>query len=44
MFDLYNLTNSNVEQDTSFASGSTYRRPVAITPPRIARVGFKVNW
>ncbi len=44
VFDLYNLTNANTEQETTVTSGSTYRRPVAITPPRIARVGFKLNW
>jgi hypothetical protein len=43
-FDLYNVFNTNAEQDLAFASGSTYLRPVAITSPRIARLGIKFVW
>jgi hypothetical protein len=25
-------------------SGSAFLRPVAITPPRVARIGVKVQW
>jgi hypothetical protein len=44
LFDLYNILNTNVAQDVTVTSGSAFLRPVAITPPRVARVGFKFNW
>jgi hypothetical protein len=43
-FDVYNIFNSNAEQDLTKSSGSAFLRPVAITPPRIARVGVKFQW
>jgi outer membrane receptor protein involved in Fe transport len=43
-FDVYNIFNSNAEQALSVSSGSSFLRPTAITPPRIARVGLKVQW
>lgn len=43
-FDVYNIFNTNREQDLTFTSGSSYLRPVAITSPRIARVGVKFQW
>jgi len=43
-FDVYNIFNTNAEQALSTSSGSSYLRPTAITPPRIARVGFKFQW
>ncbi len=43
-FDVYNIFNTNAEQDLTFTSGATYLRPVAITAPRIARVGIKFQW
>lgn len=43
-FDIYNMFNSNAEQDLAVTSGTTYLRPVAITAPRIARLGIKFQW
>jgi hypothetical protein len=43
-FDVYNIFNTNAEQDLAFASGASFLRPVAITSPRIARVGIKLVW
>jgi len=41
--DLFNLLNSNPEQTTSWSSG-TFLRPLSIVPPRIARLGIKLDW
>ncbi len=41
--DVFNLLNANPEQTTSWASG-TFLRPLSIVPPRIARVGMKLDW
>ena len=38
-FDLYNVFNTNAEQVINTSSGTSWLRPIAITPPRIARVG-----
>ena len=43
-FDVYNIFNTNAEQALSTASGSSWLRPSAITPPRIARLGVKLAW
>jgi outer membrane receptor protein involved in Fe transport len=43
-FDVYNIFNTNAEQDIATGSGASYLRPAAITPPRIARVGVKFQW
>jgi hypothetical protein len=43
-FDVYNLLNTNAEQDLTKSSGSAFLRPVAITPPRVARIGAKLQW
>jgi hypothetical protein len=43
-FDVYNIFNSNAEQDLTKSSGSAFLRPVAITPPRVARIGAKLQW
>jgi len=43
-FDVYNILNTNAEQQLNTTSGSAYLRPIAITPPRIARVGLKFVW
>ncbi|MFN8062826.1 MAG: TonB-dependent receptor [Vicinamibacterales bacterium] len=40
-FDVYNIANTNAEQEIAVASGTTFLRPVAITAPRIARLGIK---
>ena len=41
--DVFNVLNANSEQNISWVSGRTFR-PITIVPPRIARIGVKVNW
>jgi outer membrane receptor protein involved in Fe transport len=43
-FDVYNIFNTNDEQEVAVASGRSFLRPTAITPPRIARIGIKLDW
>jgi Carboxypeptidase regulatory-like domain len=43
-FDVYNIFNTNAEQALTTSSGSAFLRPTAITPPRIARIGVKLQW
>jgi hypothetical protein len=43
-FDLYNMFNTNAEQAVAVNSGSSFLRPAAITPPRLARIGVKLQW
>ena len=43
-FDVYNIFNTNAEQALTTSSGSAFLRPIAITPPRIARLGVKFQW
>ncbi len=40
-FDVYNIFNTNGDQAVTTSSGSSFLRPSAITPPRIARLGIK---
>ena len=42
--DVYNVFNTNAEQALTTSSGSAFLRPVAITPPRVARIGLKLQW
>jgi outer membrane receptor protein involved in Fe transport len=42
--DIYNVFNANPEQNVTWSSGSSFLRPTAIVPPRVARIGAKVNW
>ena len=39
--DLFNLFNSNAEQNTSYNSGTSFLRPLNIIPPRIARIAAR---
>jgi hypothetical protein len=41
--DLFNVLNANPDQNVIWASGR-FRQPLAITPPRIARIGLKAAW
>ena len=41
--DVFNLCNTNAEQNASWSSGS-FLRPLTIVSPRIARVGAKLDW
>jgi hypothetical protein len=43
-FDVYNILNSNAEQELTTSSGTSWLRPTLITPPRVARVGVRVEW
>ncbi len=42
--DIFNLLNANPESHTNWSSGSSFLRPLTIVPPRIARIGVKVEW
>ena len=43
-FDIYNLFNSNPAQNLQWSSGTSFNRPLSIVPPRLARIGVKVNF
>ena len=43
-FDVYNIFNTNGDQAVTASSGSSFLRPSAITPPRIARLGIKFQF
>lgn len=42
--DVFNVFNANPEQNVIWSSGPSFLRPVTIVPPRIARIGAKVDW
>ena len=42
--DVFNLLNANPEQNTSWSSGPSFLRPLSIVPPRLARIGMKLEW
>jgi hypothetical protein len=42
--DVFNLFNSNAEQNTSYNSGTSFLRPLNIIPPRIMRLGARVTF
>ena len=41
--DVFNALNANPEQNLSWDT-ATFLRPLVIVPPRIARVGFRIDW
>lgn len=43
-WDLYNLFNANPAQNLQWSSGTAFNRPLSIVPPRLARLGVKVNF
>jgi len=43
-FDLYNMFNQNPEQNLQWSSGTAFNRPLSIVPPRLARIGLKLNF
>ena len=43
-FDVYNLFNTNAEQTVTTSSGASWLRPIAITGPRIVRIGARLEW
>jgi hypothetical protein len=42
--DVFNLLNANPDQNISWVSGASFLRPLVIVPPRIARIGMKLDW
>jgi Carboxypeptidase regulatory-like domain/TonB dependent receptor-like, beta-barrel len=43
-FDIYNLFNSNPAQNLQWSSGSAFDRPLSVVPPRLARIGVKLEF
>ena len=43
-FDLYNMFNANPAQNLQWSSGTSYNRPLSVVPPRLARLGVKLNF
>jgi hypothetical protein len=43
-FDLYNMFNQNPEQNIASTSGTSFLRPLSIVPPRLFRIGAKLNF
>ena len=43
-FDVYNIFNSNVENQITTSSGATWQRPLSIISPRVAKIGVKLDW
>lgn len=43
-FDLFNVTNANVELGVTTRSGSTFGRITSIVPPRMVRLGVSYNF
>lgn len=43
-FDLYNMSNANPAQNLQWSSGTSFNRPLSIVPPRLARIGLKLNF
>ena len=43
-FDLYNMFNANPAQNLQWSSGTAWNRPLSIVPPRLARIGAKLNF
>jgi hypothetical protein len=42
--DLYNMFNANPAQNLNWTSGTSFDRPLSIVPPRLARLGVKLNF
>lgn len=42
--DIFNCLNANPELNSIWSSGASFLRPVTIVPPRIVRIGMKVDW
>ncbi len=43
-FDIYNLFNGNPAQNLQWSSGTSFNRPLSVVPPRLARIGVKLNF
>ena len=44
LVDVFNLLNANPEQNVNWSSGSSFLQPLAIVPPRIVRLGARLDW
>jgi hypothetical protein len=42
--EVFNALNDNPEQNISWETGAGVLTPLVIVPPRIARVGFRLDW
>jgi hypothetical protein len=42
--EIFNALNSNAEQNVNWASGTSFLRPLTIVPPRIVRIGARLDW
>jgi hypothetical protein len=42
--DVFNVLDANPEQNTNWSSGPSFLRPLSIVPPRLARIGVKLEW
>jgi hypothetical protein len=42
--DVYNIANANPNQNVTYSSGSSFLRPTAIVPPRVVRLGLKLQF
>ncbi len=42
--DIFNLLNTNAAQNIGWSSGASYLRPLQIVPPRLLRIGAKLEW
>jgi hypothetical protein len=42
--DVFNLLNANPAQNAVWSSGPLFLRPLTILPPRVARLGAKIDW
>lgn len=43
-FDVYNVFNTNAAQALTTGSGGSWLRPLAVTGPRILRIGARLDW
>ena len=43
-FDIYNMFNANPAQNLQWSSGTSFNRPLSVVPPRLARIGLKLNF
>jgi hypothetical protein len=42
--DVFNVLDANPEQNTNWSSGLSFLRPLSIVPPRLARIGARLEW
>jgi hypothetical protein len=42
--EVFNTLNTNPEQNVNWETGASFLSPLIIVPPRIVRVGFRLEW